>query len=161
MEPKYIIRRAEEKDSTEIAKMAVRLKKLNEEFDTQFRVDESAVERGTEIAKGMISNSNNIVLIAEKAGKPIGFILAELRTRIFYLPKKEARITEFYIMPEFRRTNLGLSLLNEMKKEIKKLGISLLSAEFPTLNTIALKFYKKFLFREIISVYGTEISEAE
>ncbi|MCL4330096.1 MAG: GNAT family N-acetyltransferase [Candidatus Thermoplasmatota archaeon] len=153
----FVIRRAKESDASEIAKMAIRLKKLNEEFDTQFQVDEESVKNSESIMKTFISDKDHVVLVGEKNRKVAGYLMALLRDRIFYVPKKEVRITDLYVMPEFRRSNLAIKLVEEMKKEASKQGISLITAEFPTLNVIALRFYKKIMFRETVSVYGAEL----
>ena len=154
------IRKMKENDVEQVMELVLRLKRLNAEFDSTFDVAEDS---GDEIKQHLIDaakdQKNFIVLVGVDGQKIVGIIKVDLHGRIYYKPKTEARIVEFYIMPEYRRKNLGRMLMNEVYDELNKKGIRLVTAEFPALNLIALDFYKKIGYREIVSVYGKCVGE--
>ncbi len=155
---KILIREAEAGDAEDIAKMMARLKKLNEEFETQFKVVDELDKKALDYTNKVIKSEKSIITVAEINGKVGGFIKADIVDRIFYQPKSELRITDFYIMPEFRRNGLGKKILTDLTDRASKNGIKMITAEFPALNLIGLNFYKKSGFRGILNVYGKEIS---
>lgn len=152
------IRKMKEGDVTLVIDMIHRLKLLNQEFDPTFQIAEPPVEEVKQSLRDAVKQEKqHILLVAEADGKVVGIVKADIHDRIYYLPRQEARITEFYIMPEFRRRMLGKKLISELYKELKKRKISMVSAEFPSLNLIALGFYKSLGYRDIVSVYGRHL----
>ncbi len=95
------------------------------------------------------------MVVAEDNGKVVGFIKADIRERTFYEPRMEGNIVEFYLLPEYRRRGVGANLLDYTVKLLKEKA-EIITAEFPTLNEIAVEFYTKLGFRGIISVYARE-----
>lgn len=154
------IRKMKEEDVEQVMDLVMRLKRLNAEFDSTFDVvEDSDEEIRQHIAEAAKDQKNHIVFVGSVGSKIVGIVRVDLHSRIYYKPKTEARIVEFYVMPEFRRKNLGRMLMNEVYDELNKKGIKLVTAEFPALNLIALEFYKKIGYREIVSVYGKCIGE--
>ena len=154
------VRKMEQKDIDGAVDMVLRLKKLNAEFDSSFVVREGI---GDEIRRYLTAaagdDKRHIVLVADAGKGAVGMIKVDILDRIGYDPMKEARIVEFYIMPEHRRKAVGHALLEELTSMLKKRGITLVSAEFPSMNDIAVGFYKKKGFRNLVSVYGKQIDE--
>ncbi len=154
------IRSAEEKDIPGILEMLRRLKKLNEEFDTRFTVSDDMEGRAAGLLKKVIHDRDGyLVLVAFSSKKIAGLIMIDVIDRIFYSPPGEGRITEFYIMPEFRRSGLGKVMLERAYSAMKERKIGLLTAEFPSLNVIARNFYTKDGFRELMSIFGKRMGE--
>lgn len=149
------IRRMEEKDLDFALDQIVRLKRLNAEFDSIFNVAEESKDKFREHLKEALGDKKKyIVLVAESSGKVVGLTKVDIHERLYYKPELEARIVEFYVMPEYRRKNTGKLLMDELYSILKERGIKLITAEFPSLNLIALGFYKSIGYREVISVYG-------
>ncbi|WP_393970690.1 GNAT family N-acetyltransferase [Oxyplasma meridianum] len=158
MEDKVELGKLEEKDVEKVLDLVMRLKKLNQEFDSTFEVNEESREDALKLLKGIAKDSEcYFAQVARSRGKIAGIIVAEFRNRVFYTPTIEARILEIYIMPEFRRSSVGQTLVDSLYAECRKRNIELVTAEFPSLNIIALNFYKKMGYREIVSVYGKQI----
>lgn len=147
------IRFAGEMDVNELASQVVRLKKLNEEFDSMLKVGEWADKSSRDQMEKALKDS--VVLVAEEDGRIAGFIKAVVKDRIFYKPRKEGFIAEFYVMPEYRRKNVGDALLKACEKELRKKGAEIITAEFPSQNRIAASFYEKRGFRGMISIYAS------
>jgi ribosomal protein S18 acetylase RimI-like enzyme len=152
------VRKMEQKDIEGAIDMVLRLKKLNAEFDSSFVVRENI---GDEIRRYLAAatgdEKGHIVLVADAGHGAVGMIKVDILDRIGYEPRKEARIVEFYIMPEHRRKAVGHALLEELTSMLRERGISLVSAEFPSMNDIAVGFYKKKGFRNLVSIYGKQI----
>lgn len=79
---------------------------------------------------------------------------AEIRERLFYKPTTEGHITDFYILPEFRRKALGNSILERSAKELRQMGAKIVTAEVPSQNEIAVKFYTKRGFRTLQNIFA-------
>jgi ribosomal protein S18 acetylase RimI-like enzyme len=148
-------RKATEKDLQSLVELNVRLKRLNEEFDPLLRVRVDIAEKSREYFGEALRSPNSLIVVAEDNGKVVGFIKADIRERTFYEPRMEGNIVEFYLLPEYRRRGVGANLLDYTVKLLKEKA-EIITAEFPTLNEIAVEFYTKLGFRGIISVYARE-----
>ena len=149
------IRMAREEDIPAIVDMLKRLKKLNQEFDTHFSVSEDIEKNATaHLRENLKDTEGRMFMVATIEGKVSAFMEILLRKRIYYSPPVEARIIEFYVMPEHRMLGLGKKMMNELVKELKSREITLISSEFPSQNMIAKNFYEKAGFRQLISIYG-------
>ncbi len=156
------VRLADKKDIEQFMDLVMRMKRLNGEFDSLFKANEDNLAAIRAYYEGAIGNKEKyITLVATHHNKLCGLIKAEIRDRVSYIPDKEARINDLYIMPEFRRKNVGNKMLEKLYEVMKSDKISVVSAEFPALNLIALNFYKKIGYREIGSVFGRDISDAD
>lgn len=160
MSDKIVIRKMKEADLDAALDQIIRLKRLNAEFDSIFSVDENARDKFREHLLEALGDSRNyIVLVADTGGKVAGLVKVDFHERLYYIPKVEARIVEFYVMPEYRRQNTGKMLMDELYRILRERSVKLITAEFPSLNLIALGFYKGIGFREVVNVYGKPLEE--
>ncbi len=148
------IRRMKDSDMESVMDQLLRLKRLNAEFDCTFSVSESSGEEIEKYLKKILNSDDHVLLVAETDGNVSGILMADILYRIYYEPKYEGRIREFYVMPEFRRHGIGKQLLDAFRKEVQPRGVALITAEFPALNVIASSFYKSIGYRELITIYG-------
>jgi len=154
--PEITLREAKTEDLDKLVDLLIRQKRLNEEFDPLLRIRPDIKEVGRKYLENAIKAENTVVAVAEDKGKIIGFLKAEIRERIFYEPKTEGNISELYLMPEYRRRGNGVKLLEYGIKLLKQKGAEIITAEFPSLNEIATKFYTRLNFRAIINTYARE-----
>ncbi len=152
-----VFREATLEDVEALAPLVVRLKRLNEEFDPLLKTREEAIEIAKKYLREALEGGKSVILVAEEAGKVIGILKSDLIERCFYEPRLEGRIIEFYIMPEFRRRGIGRQFIEEAIQRLKARGAQLITAEFPSLNEIAVSFYEKLGFRPIINIYAKEL----
>lgn len=150
------IRRATRGDVDGVADLIVRMKRLNNEFDPLFAVVEDANERAKKYVVSSISSDGVLLLVGSIGKKVVGVLRAELRERRFYNPGKEGHITDFYVLPEFRRKALGNQILDRAMKELKKMGANIITAEVPSQNEIAVRFYNKRGFRSLLQVFARD-----
>jgi len=149
------IRLMDKKDIEEVMEQLLRLKHLNEEFDPLLKVSVGNEKEISEKLNKMIEDKDNhISLVAEEGNRIIGMIMSDIVFRIYYDPKNEARIREFYVMPEFRSKGVGMKLVAKLKEIAAQRNIKMISAEFPSLNILATKFYESIDFKELIKIYS-------
>ena len=149
------IRVMEKKDVEMVMEQLLRLKHLNEEFDPLLKVSEgNEKEISEKIIRIIEDKDNHINLVAEEGNRVIGMITSDIIFRIYYDPKYEARIREFYVMPEFRAKGIGMKLIGKLKEVAAQRNIKMVSAEFPSLNLLASKFYESIDFKELIKIYS-------
>jgi ribosomal protein S18 acetylase RimI-like enzyme len=155
------LRPATAKDVPALVPLLLRLKRLNEEFDPLLKVRNDAESRAEEILRRDVDSPNAVVLAAEGVGpdkdKVVGVVRALLRERPFYTPEREGVIVDIYLLPLYRRKGLGDYLLEEVTARLKEKGAGLVTAEFPTQNEIAVKFYAKRGFRSITSLHARSV----
>ena len=148
------IQRASQADVGVAAELIVRMKRLNNEFDPLFTVVPNARERAESYVADSLKSKDTLLLVATTGQKVVGILRAELRDRIFYVPSKSGHITDFYILPEFRRKALGNDMLERASVELKKMGADIVTAEVPTQNDIAVRFYNKRGYRSLLQYFA-------
>ena len=148
------IRRARKEDLAALADLIVRTKRLNNEFDPLFAVVADSKVRAEKYIASTMGAQDKLLLAAAEGSKVVGVLRAELRDRVFYEPHEEGHITDFYILPEYRRKALGHEVLQQASSELKKMGAQIIVADVPARNEIANKFYMKRGFRSLTNQFG-------
>jgi ribosomal protein S18 acetylase RimI-like enzyme len=155
------LRLAKEKDIPALVPLLVRLKRLNEEFDPLLKVRDDVAERAAEVLAADLKNPRSVVLAAEGVGadkdKVVGVVRAQVRERHFYQPTQEGVILDIYLLPIYRRRGVGEYLLRETTEHLKQKGAGVVTAEFPTQNEIAVRFYAKRGFRPITALHARQL----
>ena len=148
------VRRASKHESSAVADLIVRTKRLNNEFDPLFAVVPGIKARAEKYVTDTFGSPGKLLLVAVEGKKVVGVLRAEMRERLFYEPAKEGFITDFYILPEFRRKALGNEILQKAAAEFKKMGAQIIVADVPSQNEIAVRFYTKRGFRSLTQIFG-------
>ena len=148
------IRHAKNNDLGAAADLIVRVKRLNNEFDPLFAVVADARARADRYLAATVGDEDKLLLVAAEGPKVVGVLRAEMRERLFYEPHEEGFITDFYILPEYRRKALGHEMIQRASSELKKMGAQIIVADVPTRNEIANRFYDKRGFRSLSSFFG-------
>lgn len=148
------IRRATERDLGAAADLILRTKKLNSEFDPLFSVVADARERAEKYLATTLASKDRLLLVAVEKSKVVGVLRAEMRERTFYEPHREGFISDFYILPEYRRKALGNEVLEYASAELAKMGAQIIVADVPSQNEIAYRFYTKRGFRSLTQLFG-------
>ena len=148
------IRRAKKEDLDAVADLIVRTKRLNNEFDPLFAVVPDAKARAEKHVMGCIGSPDRLLLVAAEGSKIVGVLRAEMRERFFYEPHKEGFVTDFYILPEYRRKALGNEMIQKAATELKNMGAQIIVADVPAQNEIANRFYIKRGFRALSNLVG-------
>jgi len=149
-----VIREIKKEELGKAASLVARLKRLNGEFDPLLKTTDSLDSEAQKTVERVASNSDSLIMVALVGSKVVGVVKADLKDRTFYEPRREGAIDEFYILPEFRRGSLGKDLLASISEKLKGRGAELITAEFPSQNEIAKRFYTKLGFRSLTNVYA-------
>jgi len=152
--PAMHIRRARKEDLGAVAELIVRTKRLNNEFDPLFAVVPDVRTRAEKHVTGSIKSPDKLLLVAAEGLKVVGVLRAEMRERLFYEPHMEGFVTDFYILPEYRRKALGNEMIQKAATELKKMGAQIIVADVPARNEIANRFYMKRGFRSLTNLVG-------
>lgn len=148
------IRLAGTEDVEAVADLIIRTKKLNNEFDPLFEVVKDVQVKARDYVAASLRTHDVILLVATRRNKVVAAIRAELRDRLFYEPTKIGHITDFYVMPEFRRKALGEEVIEKASAELRKRGAQIITCEVPSRNDIAVSFYRKHGFRSILQTFA-------
>ncbi len=148
------IRRAAKEDVAAVADLVVRLKRLNNEFDPLFNVVNDARERAERYVSDSLGAKSALLIVATQGEKVIAFLRGEIRERLFYDPHMEGHITDMYVLPEFRRKQLGHDILQQGSDALIKMGAEIIVCELPTRNDIGFQFYSKRGFRRFAETFA-------
>ena len=159
--PPIHLRDAKAADIPQLVPLLVRLKRLNEEFDPLLKVRADVEEKAAHVLGQDLANPKAIVLAAEGVGadrdRVVGVVRAHVRERTFYMPELEGVIVDIYLLPLYRRKGVGEYLLRETTARLQAKGAGLVTAEFPTQNEIAVRFYSKRGFRPITALHARQL----
>jgi ribosomal protein S18 acetylase RimI-like enzyme len=148
-------------DIPALVPLLLRLKRLNEEFDPLLKVRDDAEHQAHEVLRAQLTDPKVVLLAAEGVGpdkdKVVGFVRALVRERPFYTPEWEGVILDIYLLPLYRRRGVGEYLLRETSAALKAKGAGVVTAEFPSQNEIATRFYAKRGFRAIQSLHARSL----
>ena len=148
------IRKAKKEDLSALTDLIVRTKSRNNEFDPLCGVVEDVKARAEKYIGSTIGVPDRLLLVASEGPKVVGVLRAEMRERLFYEPHREGFITDFYILPEYRRKALGNDVIMQASTELKQMGAQIIVADVPARNEIANNFYVKRGFRELSVHFG-------
>ena len=155
------IRTATASDLTALVPLLVRLKRLNEEFDPLLKVRPDVEARANSVLESDLAQPKSLLLCIEGAGpdrdKVVGVVRATVRERPFYVPEVEGVILDIYLLPLYRRRGIGEYVLRETTRRLKERGAGIVTADFPTRNEIAVRFYAKRGFRPITALHARSV----
>jgi ribosomal protein S18 acetylase RimI-like enzyme len=149
-----VIRAFRKEDLQKASELMARLKRLNGEFDPLLKTSDGVGKQSEKTLEEAMASDNSVVLVAADRGRIVGLVKGDVVDRMYYEPRKEGAIVEFYILPEFRRASLGKDLVSSISDQLRKKGAELITAEFPSQNEIAKNFYSKLGFRSLTNVYA-------
>ncbi len=153
-----ILRRLD-RNEQEVRRIWQEIEKLREDMMRGFeRHDREIEDVARKYASEALRDPNSLVLVCEEGGRVVGFLKADVVDRLFYEPRREGVIREFYLLPEFRRRGVGRTMIEKAFEELRSMGAGIITAEFPSQHKIAVSFYENLGFRPIISKYAKEVT---
>lgn len=155
------VRTATAADLPALVPLIVRLKRLNEEFDPLLKVRPDVEACALSVLESDLAHPKGLILCVEGAGpdkdKVVGVVRATVRERPFYVPEVEGVILDIYLLPLYRRRGIGEYVLRETTRRLKEKGAGIVTADFPSRNEIAVRFYAKRGFRPITALHARSV----
>ena len=117
-----------------------------QDFQRLLEIDQACFVEGIAYSadelRHFLNRRHAVRIVAEKAGKIEGFVIAD-HYRSRRSDERMGRIITIDVLPEARRTGLGSRLLKAAEEKIREAGAAYLSLETAIDNLTALRFYKK------------------
>ncbi len=149
--PGVYVREAVEEDVGRVAGLVARLKLVNEELDPHFKTVPDLEKVAQDYVREAVASDKKRVIVAvdEATGEIAGVLIYELQDRVFYTPRIKAVITDFYVVPRYRRRRIGTLLLDKAAEMAAGDGAGILTVVYPAGNNIADRFYTGKGFRDL------------
>jgi [ribosomal protein S18]-alanine N-acetyltransferase len=95
-----------------------------------------------------LNHPKSIARVAEGLGRILGFVLAKVERG------KQAHVITLDVIPEARQQNIGTMLMNEIHRELKKIGIQTIILEVGADNIPAQRLYEGLRYRYLDRLPG-------
>lgn len=83
----------------------------------------------------------------------VGYIVGKIeKGKVSIVPKKIGKITDIFVLPEYRNKRIGEMLVFELMKWFRKRKIEYVEIGVHSKNKLALNFWKKFGFEEYMKI---------
>lgn len=136
------IRKATIDDLPVVQKMLGELLQYEKTFDSTLKSAWAYSEDSKKKLSGLIEK--NIVLIAEEANYPIGYLIGKIDDTVDPARGvKHAHISNLYVTDSMRQGGVGAALVNEFKDICKGADVKSLTVSVLCKNEIAILFYQK------------------
>ncbi|MCE4615050.1 MAG: GNAT family N-acetyltransferase [Desulfurococcales archaeon] len=156
-EPGLTVKEAEAKHIEDLVDMTVRFYRFNEEFDPAYSTKPEIDDVARAYIQESLEKEDIILLVACWNDKLVGFARIEIRRNRLIKNEKYGTLIELYVKPRYRRQGIAWKLIEETKKKLADKGIYHVVAQFPAMNIIAERFYKKHGFRPWTQIFIQEV----
>ncbi len=156
-EPGLSIRKLAENDVASAAKLVARFYRFNEEFDPAYSTVDKLEEAALNYVEQALGDPSSLILGAYWDGKLVGIAHVKITSNPLLKNGRLGLLKELYVLPRYRRRGIASKLINDAKTTLEEAGVSILAAEFPALNDVALSFYRKHGFRPLTSIFIQEV----
>ena len=103
--------------------------------------------------KWLYARDKDGFMVAEIDGKAVGFLACDTNWISIFEAKRIGEIHEIFVLPEYQKMGIGTSLMIKALIYIKSRGLNEAGLWVGEKNYKAIKFYKKFGFRDV-GVWG-------
>jgi ribosomal protein S18 acetylase RimI-like enzyme len=145
-----IIRRAAERDLPALGRLGALLVRTHHAFDTaRFMVPVDSVEEGYAWFLGtQLDRPDAVVLVAERAGRVLGYVFAGIESRSWMELRDEAGfIHDVVVEEDVRRTGVATRLLEEAAAWLEQQGAPRVMLWTAEANAPAQRLFAKLGFR--------------
>lgn len=143
-----VVRNATEKDISAIFQLWVESMKLHEKLDPLiFGFISDKMGDAKTFITAQFRKESSILLVAEKEGKVIGYLLGEIRERLpFQKLQRTGYIWDIVVTECERNKGIGSLLLEKSCEFFRHRGLDTVMLNVSEKNTSALRFYEKHGF---------------
>lgn len=94
--------------------------KLNAEFDPLLKPSDEVEEEAFGYVREGLADGRGVVLVAEFDGNVAGIPHARIVYSRSYAPRLLGHVDKFYVVPGFRRKEVGSVLLSRVEEELRR-----------------------------------------
>ncbi len=158
-----IVRPAAPADLDVVARMGAALVRLHHSWDPQRFFLVGGVERGyRQYFASQLAVRETIILVAERAGRVIGYVYASLVPRDWSdLRDACGKIHDLYVEEPTRGDGIGRALLEDVVQRLEELGVPRVVLMVATANPAARALFASAGFRETMIEMTREASPAQ
>jgi ribosomal protein S18 acetylase RimI-like enzyme len=156
-----IIRKAGETDIVSILPLWHELMEFHSAFDSRFRLAADAISQGHSHFRAELTAPTSLLVVAEHDSTIVGYCLASCRQQPPIFERRAyGFISEFHILPSFRRCGIGSSLFAYTQRWFNKQGISRIELVTINANDDSNAFWQHMGFRSYAERRSLELDAA-
>ena len=143
---KIKVRKAQNKDAVKIAKMLISIGELHHTGRPDIYRDNLQKYDENDILEFLKDENSPIFVATDENDEVAGYAFCQIKTvnqTDALVGRKYVYIDDFCTDEKYRRQNVGSTLMDYVKTEIKKMGIESIELNVWEFNDSAIKFYEK------------------
>ena len=153
----YIIRKAILKDAMYINKLLTLLIRDEKKYDSNIN-ENCVVER---LYEDIIPNDSNVVLVAEKDNKIVGYLFGYMINNGNAYLEKSSKLEALYVIDKYRKNGVATSLIEEFKSWSLENDVKYIEVQVLNDNINAINLYNKEGFGGFKSTLVNKIEEGK
>ncbi|MDP8932077.1 MAG: GNAT family N-acetyltransferase [Actinomycetota bacterium] len=142
------VRAALEEDTHSVARLNQHVQRLHvEEEPDDFRP--ATLEETEPFFARLINDEDQVVLVADLEGEPVGYLWARELSRPenpFTKPARTLYVHHVVVHPDHRRCGIGRALFDFVEQEARERGVTRLGLDFWSFNDSAAHFFRSLGF---------------
>ncbi len=155
-------RKALQSDKRNLVKMRVSLQRhVEKSNDEIWKMTEPGIQKIEQGVDQMLSDSEGLVLVAEKNGDIIGFAYGNVAKRTDYEPNMVGFINMIFIRENYRQQGIGTELVHKLCQYFKSNNAEHITLRYVVGNREAQAFWGYLSFKPIIHIANTKLEQIE
>ncbi len=146
---KIYIRTARREDTERIVELRCLLADYHANFDKIFASGKEVKKGFKNYLRELMRKRNAKIYVAEVEGKIVGYAIGRITSHPA-LRGRIGKITDIFVLENYRRIGIGNALVKELLKWFKKKNVKNIILSVATANKTGLKFWKKQGFKEFL-----------
>jgi len=154
------LRKAVPSDKQNLVQMRLSLQQhVEKSNDEIWKVTELGIRKLEQDVDQMLSDTEGLVLVAEKNGDNIGFAYGSVAKRTDYKPNRVGFINMIFIKEHYRRQGIGKKIVHRLCQYFESNNAEHITLRYAVGNRGAQAFWKRLGFRPIIHTANTKLEQ--
>lgn len=145
---KTIIRKAKQEDIPQVIKLFRGIVQYHHDLDPVYLPGSKLPRDSAKRITKLIRKRNAVLIIAEVNRRIVGYFIAEIKKSRMRVNNKIGWISDGFVEKKFRRKDLGKDLFAFTKKWFLRKGFKRIELMVDTRNTLGIKAWQKYGFKE-------------
>ncbi|MFX1562929.1 MAG: GNAT family N-acetyltransferase [Promethearchaeota archaeon] len=156
------VRKATASDKQSLLQLRTSLQEhVEESNDGIWKITEMGMQKLEQDVDQMLSNTEGLVLIAEKDRNIMGFAYGQVVQRADYTPKRVGFINMIFIQENHRRQGIGTKLVQRLCQLFKSKAAEHISLRYVVGNKEGQAFWEQLGFKPIIHTAKINLEQLE